>query len=148
MRIAEPPIEEIRKRLKETASSRGKTIDPHLDCINPIKDLLFSNALDMSAYPRGPRGAAANRVFVGSNPIADSRKTEMSDNTRTFTLNKVEHARLTEFEEEHEKKHGRCRAAAGGRFSVEFTITSIGDGKTAKCGACKETKDITDYECW
>ena len=38
--------------------------------------------------------------------------------------------------------------AMGGAHSLIITGTGLGWVITARCNACGETKDITDYECW
>ena len=60
----------------------------------------------------------------------------------TFTLNEKEEKAYREFCEKHKHYAG----AIGGNISVEFTVTSIGDMPTVKCGICNEELNLTDYD--
>ncbi len=62
-----------------------------------------------------------------------------------FTLNDVESERARVFQKAHCERHGRSRAAIGGRFTFEINVTSIGNFVVIRC-ACGEKSDVTDYE--
>jgi len=48
------------------------------------------------------------------------------------------------------KKHRNCEftSTIGGKISVTFIPTGLGNVVEVKCKACGETKDITDIDCW
>jgi hypothetical protein len=52
------------------------------------------------------------------------------------------------FVRRHEKKHGRCQAAAGGRFSFRFTPTGWGLVSSISCASCRKKKTLTDFGDW
>lgn len=64
---------------------------------------------------------------------------------RTFTLNDNEEKLYNEFCEKHIHKDVNV-GTIGGNISVRFTVTSIGDIPTVRCGVCGEEKNITDYD--
>jgi hypothetical protein len=66
------------------------------------------------------------------------------ENLIGFTLNELESARAREFQEEHRERHGRSKAAIGGRFTFEINVSSIGNFVVIRC-ACGERRDLTDY---
>lgn len=63
-----------------------------------------------------------------------------------FTLNPNEVDEYNKFIEEH--KNCKCSATIGGKISVIFTPTGLGDAKSVKCNACGEEKEITDVSNW
>lgn len=64
---------------------------------------------------------------------------------KTFELNDKEYEMACQFEKDHEHKDVNL-GAIGGNISVTFTITSIGELKTVKCGVCDCVQNITDYD--
>ena len=64
----------------------------------------------------------------------------------TFILNDKEEQNYKEFC----KKHKNCEftSTTGGKISIEFIPTGLGDVKVVKCKSCGKEKDITDIECW
>lgn len=64
----------------------------------------------------------------------------------TFSLNSVEVEEYKKFVNEH--KECNCSATIGGKISVIFTPTGLGDAKSVKCNACGQEKEITDVSNW
>lgn len=64
-----------------------------------------------------------------------------------FELNDKEEKLYNEFCTKHIHKDVN-KGAIGGHISITFTLTSIGDGKSIKCGICGEEQNITDYDVW
>lgn len=64
---------------------------------------------------------------------------------KTFELNDNEYKRACQFEKDHEHTDIDF-GAIGGKFSIIFTVTSIGTLKTIKCNACEYVQNITDYD--
>jgi len=63
-----------------------------------------------------------------------------------FTLTPNEVDEYNKFIEEH--KTCKCSATIGGKISVIFTPTGLGDAKSVKCNACGQEKEITDVSNW
>ena len=63
-----------------------------------------------------------------------------------FTLNPNEVDEYNKFIEEH--KNCKCSATIGGKISIIFTPTGLGDAKSVKCNVCGEEKEITDVSNW
>ena len=63
-----------------------------------------------------------------------------------FTLTPNEVDEYNKFIDEH--KNCKCSATIGGKISVIFTATGLGDAKSVKCNACGEEKEITDVSNW
>jgi hypothetical protein len=66
---------------------------------------------------------------------------------KTFSIADTELEKAEKFIDAHEAKHGRCRAAAGGRYAYEFTPTGIGTCVVIKC-ACGVNENVTDFDNW
>lgn len=64
---------------------------------------------------------------------------------KKFELNDKEYEMACQFEKDHEHKDVNL-GAIGGNISITFTITSIGELKTIKCGVCDCVQNITDYD--
>lgn len=64
----------------------------------------------------------------------------------TFSLNSVEVEEYEKFVNEHKKCN--CSATIGGKISIVFTPTGLGDAKSVKCNVCGEEKEITDVSNW
>jgi hypothetical protein len=64
---------------------------------------------------------------------------------KVFELNDNEEKLYNEFCEKHTHKDVNV-GAIGGNISVRFTVTSIGDMPTVRCGVCGEEQNITDYD--
>ncbi len=65
-----------------------------------------------------------------------------------FRLTWKEQDLAQRFMKRHEKRHGRCRAAAGGRFSYTFTPTGLGIVTSIACVSCRKKKTLTDFTEW
>lgn len=65
-----------------------------------------------------------------------------------FELNKTEINAFNKFQKMCIKKDNPYTGAVGGRFSVEFGITSIGFTIIIKDSVTKIEKNITDYDMW
>lgn len=63
-----------------------------------------------------------------------------------FTLTPSEVNEYYKFIEEH--KNCKCSATIGGKISVIFTPTGLGDAKLVKCNVCGKEKEITDVSNW
>ncbi len=64
---------------------------------------------------------------------------------KTFELSDKEYEMACQFEKDHEHKDVNL-GAIGGNISITFTITSIGELKSIKCGVCDCVQNITDYD--
>lgn len=67
-------------------------------------------------------------------------------NALTFSLNSTEVEEYKKFVSEHKKCD--CSATIGGKISIIFTPTGLGDAKSVKCNVCGEEKEITDVSNW
>ena len=64
-----------------------------------------------------------------------------------FEMTMAEAERYWRFREKH--KHTEVEPTTiGGKFSIEFTPTGLGNVVKCKCNICKETENITDYDKW
>lgn len=63
-----------------------------------------------------------------------------------FTLTPNEVDEYNKFIEEH--KNCKCSATIGGKISIIFTPTGLGDAKSVKCNVCGKEKEITDVSNW
>ena len=63
-----------------------------------------------------------------------------------FDLNQLEEEEYKKFILSHKKCY--CSATIGGKISVIFTPTGLGDAKSVKCNVCGEEKEITDVSNW
>ena len=63
-----------------------------------------------------------------------------------FTLNEKEQEEYNKFV----KKHESCEfpSSIGGKISLTFTGTGLGDIIEVRCNCCGKTKDITDISNW
>lgn len=70
----------------------------------------------------------------------------MNENLITFNLTEKESKEYKEFCD----KHRSCEFSStiGGKISIEFIPTGLGNIVEVKCKACGETKDITDIDFW
>lgn len=66
--------------------------------------------------------------------------------TLTFYLNSTEVEEYKKFVNEHKKCN--CSATIGGKISIIFTPTGLGNAKSVKCNVCGEEKEITDVSNW
>lgn len=71
---------------------------------------------------------------------------ESKSNEMIFTLTPNEVDEYDKFIEAH--KNCKCSATIGGKISIIFTPTGLGDAKSVKCNACGEEKEITDVSNW
>lgn len=78
----------------------------------------------------------------------ESKSNEMSfqHEEMGFSLNPNEVNEYYKFIEEH--KNCKCSATIGGKISVIFTPTGLGDAKSVKCNVCGKEKEITDVSNW
>ena len=63
-----------------------------------------------------------------------------------FKLNETEVKEYTAFVDKH--KSCKCSATTGGKISIIFTPTGLGDVIVVKCNKCGKEKDITDISNW
>ena len=63
-----------------------------------------------------------------------------------FNLNDAEEAEYKEFCERH--KNCQFSSTIGGKITLEFIPTGLGDVKIVKCKVCRTEKDITDVSNW
>lgn len=75
-----------------------------------------------------------------------SNETQLQHEEMGFKLNSNEVNEYYKFIDEHKKCN--CSATIGGKISVIFTPTGLGDAKSVKCNACGEEKEITDISNW
>lgn len=100
---------------------------------NPITGIEFSddfkNTLECVAAKRNKKS------------VKESKSKEI-----IFTLTPNEVDEYNKFIEEH--KNCKCSATIGGKISVIFTPTGLGNAKSVKCNACGKEKEITDVSNW
>lgn len=98
---------------------------------NPITNIVLTDSFKESL----------NRVSKHNNEIKKHKCSEL-----IFRLNP------TEAQEYHDfcNKHKSCEFSStiGGKISVIFTPTGLGDIVVVKCNKCGEEKDITDVSNW
>ena len=90
-----------------------------------------------------------NRVAARHNKNQEESKSEeitVSHDEMIFTLTPNEVNEYHKFIEEH--KNCKCSATMGGKISVIFTPTGLGDAKGVKCNVCGKEKEITDISNW
>ncbi len=63
--------------------------------------------------------------------------------SQRFDVNESQYAKAGLFIDEHEKTHGRSKAAAGGRYHYRFCSTTIGLIVTIHC-SCGESCDLSE----
>lgn len=63
-----------------------------------------------------------------------------------FKLNEKEEQNYKEFCKEH--RGCEFTSTIGGKISITFTPTGLGNIVEVECHACGETKDITDISNW
>lgn len=73
--------------------------------------------------------------------VKESKSEEM-----IFTLTPNEVDEYNKFIKKH--KNCKCSATIGGKISVIFTPTGLGDAKSVKCNVCGKEKEITDVSNW
>ena len=64
---------------------------------------------------------------------------------KTFEFHGNEEEKFNAFCEKHQHPEAD-KGAIGGHISFRFTLTSIGDMPTVRCGVCGEEENITDYD--
>lgn len=65
-----------------------------------------------------------------------------------FKLNEVEQKAYEEFISQHKGCASKFYSAIGGKISITFTPTGLGDIIVVKCNKCGKEKDITDTSNW
>lgn len=60
-------------------------------------------------------------------------------------LNGKENERLDEFAMQHYRKHEKTAEVD---IRIHAKQTGLGYAVTVKCPHCKQTADVTDYDCW
>lgn len=75
-----------------------------------------------------------------------SEETSFQYEEMDFKLNSNEVTEYYKFVDEHKKCN--CSATIGGKISIIFTPTGLGDAKSVKCNVCGEEKEITDVSNW
>lgn len=63
-----------------------------------------------------------------------------------FVLNQLEVEEYKNFILSH--KNCKCKATIGGKISIIFTPTGLGNAITVRCNVCDEEKEITDVSNW
>lgn len=79
----------------------------------------------------------------------DESKEEISPILEHST--RIDVAKYSEFLSVHNRCSPNPRApkvAVQADYSYKYTPTSVGTKVDVTCLRCKETKDITDYDCW
>jgi DNA-directed RNA polymerase subunit M/transcription elongation factor TFIIS len=78
--------------------------------------------------------------------VYEQVKEEFKNKPLAFYLNENERKEYDLFSKEH--KHCGCMGTIGGKISIIFTPTGLGDCITVKCNACGKEKEITDVSNW
>lgn len=63
-----------------------------------------------------------------------------------FVLNQLEEEEYKNFILSHKKC--KCTATIGGKISIIFTPTGLGDAIIVRCNVCDKEKEITDVSNW
>lgn len=109
-----------------------------------------------SVHSRNPEGAKNILSFVNSwqrslkqdTPEVVLQRHYGQPVARVFTLDPEAYDKMLVFKNEHNIKHkAEGSGAIGGRYTYEFTQTSIGTVQAVSC-ACGERCDATNYEDW
>lgn len=82
---------------------------------------------------------------VQSNKVINSKENNKQSEI-SFSLNKTETEEYKKFVEKH--KSCKFSATIGGKISVLFTPTGLGDIIVVKCNSCGKEKEITDVSNW
>lgn len=75
-----------------------------------------------------------------------SNEMQFQHEEKCFSLNPNEVNEYYKFIKEH--KNCKCSATIGGKISVIFTPTGLGNAKTVKCNVCGKEEEITDVSNW
>lgn len=82
--------------------------------------------------------------------VASKRNKEMVKESKSeemiFSLTPNEVDEYNKFIEEH--KGCECSATIGGKISIIFTPTGLGDAIDVRCNVCGEEREITDVSNW
>lgn len=76
----------------------------------------------------------------------NKNKEESKSKEIIFTLNQNEVKDYYKFISEHKKC--KCSATIGGKISIIFTPTGLGNAKSVKCNVCGVENEITDVNNW
>ena len=116
------------------------------------KQFTFSQSYPSIEYKKVERNPITNTEITDSFKETLNRVNKYNENNKpgcnalTFALNE------TEAQEYHDfcNKHRSCEFSStiGGKISVIFTPTGLGDIVVVKCNKCGEEKDITDISNW
>jgi hypothetical protein len=98
---------------------------------NPITNIVLTDSFKESL----------NRVSKHNNEIKKHKCSEL-----TFRLNPIEAQEYHDFCNKH--KSCEFSSTIGGKISIIFTPTGLGDIVVVKCNKCGEEKDITDVSNW
>lgn len=82
----------------------------------------------------------------GKTSVYKQVKEELKNKPLAFYLNENERKEYDLFRQEH--KHCECMGTIGGKISIIFTPTGLGDCITVKCNSCGKEKEITDVSNW
>ncbi len=90
-------------------------------------------------------------MAVGSaktDPTAHNSPSECDDDGDfAFQLLGVEAARARRFEVRHAHPEAP-KGSIGGHLRYSFTPTGMGAVARVRCGICKRSRDLTDYDSW
>lgn len=84
-----------------------------------------------------------NHVGLSQN---NKNKEESKSKEIIFNLNQNEVNDYYKFVSEHKKC--KCSATIGGKISIIFTPTGLGNAKSVKCNVCGVENEITDVNNW
>lgn len=109
---------------------------PEIPLPPPNGDVIWSNfMLDLP-----------NNTKMCETSVYEQIKEEFKNKPLAFYLNENERKEYDLFRQEH--KHCGCIGTIGGKISIIFTPTGLGDCITVKCNACGKEKEITDVSNW
>lgn len=110
-----------------------------------------------SVHSKNPEGALNILSFVSSwrrsldsyldSPEAVLHRHYGNPVGSVFILGVEENDKMKVFKNDHDQRHTGGGGAIGGRYTYEFTPTSIGTVQRILC-ACGESCDVTDYGSW
>ena len=120
------------------------------------KSFTFSQSYPCIEYKKVKRNTITNVEITDSfneklNITSEKHSNENQNNiskkeTLTFYLNSTEVEEYKNFVNKHKKCN--CSATIGGKISIIFTPTGLGNAKSVKCNVCGEEKEITDVSNW
>ena len=126
-----------------------KSFEVRQYCDKCGEELTFTGEVLLSypeKYVHKCKKCGNTKWFTKSYPCIEYKENKPECSALTFTLNE------TEAQEYHDfcNKHKSCEfsSTTGGKISITFTPSGLGDVIVVKCNKCGKEKDITDISNW